>query len=964
MNNESSMISRRSFVKWVTATAAAAGVAGGLTACAPSGGEEPETPPDVSSLSGGEWVTVTCPGCAEFQCVNRVYVVDGIPIRGMTDEVGPNSPEQPQWRSCIKARAGRWAFLSPARIKFPMKRKSWSPGGGDGVNGHLRGKDEWERISWDEALQTAANELKRIAEEYGTGSDDYGNGLPILDLCYSVGVEMRCLNQAGIGVNPIWGQNSTGGWPVPTNKMVGDGVIATDRYTTMKDSQLIVLWGCNHGWSQYGAAPMAFRYAKERGAKIIAIDPWFNPGNNAYADEWIPCRPGTDAALMLAVCHELIMQDLVDQEFLDKYVVGYDEESMHSKGLYDKEGNPIMKRTLRRGEYDAEGKVIWDEESVIEVVDGQERHKFAKDNFKDYVLGTYDGTPKSAEWASQICGTPVDRIKSLATDMGTIKPMSLIAQQAMGRHYYGANVAQCFFAMGWMTGNYGKPGAIVTNGGGFAGGGYSGFIGGFYPGSNFYFGISAGEEARVNLAPEGFMMQPPNPKADVSYGAIGYPWDIQSNYEEERYYGIAFAEAWDAILEGKSHNFVHGMKDQNIKAIVKLFNGNSSNQNVNTFKAIQAHRAVEFVLAMDMFMNTTTRYADIVLPCTSWWEVDGNYNMLNPEMFLGNAKRIVEPLFESKASFDVDAALCELFEVDPVGAYPNGLSYKENNFTGIANAWVIGSDGQSHDPLISFTQEDLDEIGIEGVDAAVLADGRITYQEFKEQGFYKIEMNDGLKRYVSQFTKLMEDPTKPENKLSTQTGYLEIYSMNLENYYQVFGFDHAVKATPTYAASGQGSYEESTRGEYPYQYINVHPHHRVHSSRLDCPEVLEFFDDVLFVNPLDAEAIGLENDDTALLTSEAGRHLRRVTVTTTVMPGVIVGIEGATARLLDDEKTKDDTDWDEVIDYGGASNVLAPTYLVGQGHQAYNSIIVNVEKWTGEPLKPNYQWQLDVVDFE
>jgi anaerobic dimethyl sulfoxide reductase subunit A len=722
-------------------------------------------------------------------------------------------------------------------------------------------------------------------------------------------------------------------------------------------------------WSAYGATQVTLRGAKERGAKIISVDPWFNPGNNGFVDEWVPCRPSTDVALMLAVSHELIQQGLVDQEFLDAYTVGFDEESLHLHGLRDKEGKPIMKRTLRkdsqgRPTYDAEGKVVWDEESVIEVVDGLERHKFAKDNYKDYVLGTYDGIPKSAEWASPICGTSVEAIKSLAKDMGSIKPMTLLARQANGRIYYGANVAQVFYSMGWMTGNVGKPGAMVENGAGFSGSSTAGMWNGYYAAQGYNFGIFGGKDSRTDiLTPEGFVT-PGNPKADLPYGAIGYPWDIQNNYEEHRYYGTCFAEAWDAVLKGRHHDFVHGMKDVNVKAMIKLHNGNQTNQIVNSNKAIRAHRAVEFVFAMDAYMNVTTRYADIVVPCTTYWEDEGHFNMQNPEVFIGNAKPVMEPLFEARPSLWVDAELLKRYGFDPILAYPNGMSIKQNVFNGIANAWVTTADGKGKEPLISFTQEDLDEIGIEA-DASRLAEGRISYQEFKEQGYYRVEMNDNLKRLQGQIVSFIADRehADPKSLLSTQTGRMEIYSTNLANYYQVFGLENTVDPIGKYMV-GPSGYEEASLGEYPYQFINVHPHHRSHSTRTDNRNVLEYFDDVLFINPIDAEAKGIKTDDTVILTSSAGKIARRAAITTAVMPGVIVGTEGASTRLLDDEASKAETDWSTVIDYGGNANTLCESYLVGQGHQAYNSIIVKMEKWGGEPLKPNYAWELDTPGLD
>jgi anaerobic dimethyl sulfoxide reductase subunit A len=959
-DNNSIGMSRRSFVKW---SATAAVLAAGLTGC--TANDTAEENGETGVLAGGKWQTIPCTSCSRFRCVNRAYFVDGIAVRQKTDESHDYSYEFPLWRGCIRGRATRWSMLSPARLKYPMKRKNWQPGGGDNVNGHLRGKDEWVRISWDEALDTAASEFKRIAQEYGTGPEDYGNGLPILNLCYTVSVNPRFLNAAGIGSLPIWGQNSTGGWPVVTNKMLGNGTDSQDRYIIGENTELFVLWGVNHIWSDYGSTQVALRQARERGAKVYCVDPWYNPGNNALADEWVPCRPGTDITLMLAVCYELIQQDLVDQNFLDRHTVGYDEDSMHRFGLYDKEGKPIVRRTLRKDadgkpEYDADGKVVWDEESVIEVVNGKEQHKFAKDNFKDYVLGTYDGVPKTAEWATKICGTPAKLIKQLAKDMGTIKPMALISHQGTGRHYYGAQMVQVFYAMGWMTGNVGKPGALVANGG-FKGGSYSGQYNGYYAGGGPYIGIYGGEQSRVaSTAPAGFTMNPGNPKSDVPYGAIGYPWDIQNNYEEQRYYGVAFAEAWDAVLAGKHHNFVHGMKDVNIKAMIKLYNGNQTNQIVNANKAIQAHRAVEFVFAMDTYMNSSTRYADIVVPCATLWEEDGHYNMQNPEIFIGNARRIMEPLFESKSSNWVDEQLLIRYGFDGILAYPNGQTMLKNNFDGIANAWVVTEDGTGNEPLISFTAEDLAEIGVEA-DASKLTEGRITYQEFKKNGFYQVKLNDSLVKYGGTAADFIADAdhTDPTKLLSTQTGRYEIYSMNLANYYQVFGLDACVGPRGEYLA-GPSGYEESQEGTYPYQYIDVHPHHRSHSTRTDNKNVLEYFDDTVFINPIDAEREGLKNGDTALFTSKAGKILRRVAVKTTVVPGAVIGTEGATNRLLDDERTTDPTNWDEVIDYGGNANTLCESFLVGQGHMAYNTVIVKMEKYSGEPLKANYAWDFDV----
>ena len=93
--------------------------------------------------------------------------------------------------------------------------------------------------------------------------------------------------------------------------------------------------------------------AKKAGARFVFIDSWFNPSMQVLADEWISIRPGTDTALLLALAYVMIVHQVHDQDFLDTYCVGFDRYHMPS-------GAP------------------------------------REDNFKDYVLGTYDHESKSS----------------------------------------------------------------------------------------------------------------------------------------------------------------------------------------------------------------------------------------------------------------------------------------------------------------------------------------------------------------------------------------------------------------------------------------------------------------------------------------------------------------------------------------------------------------------------------------
>ncbi len=133
------------------------------------------------------------------------------------------------------------------------------------------------------------------------------------------------------------------------------------------------------------------------------------------ADQWIAVRPGTDTALLLALAYSMIKHNLQDQDFLDRHCIGFDASHMPI------EADP-------------------------------------KDNFKDYVLGTYDGLPKSPSWAESICGVPENTIEELAYEMATTKPLTMRSSRRPSSNNR-RNFVQAFYTVDWMHGNFGFPGA-------------------------------------------------------------------------------------------------------------------------------------------------------------------------------------------------------------------------------------------------------------------------------------------------------------------------------------------------------------------------------------------------------------------------------------------------------------------------------------------------------------------------
>lgn len=164
-------LTRRSFLKW-TGAAATVPALGQLVACAPqakmadTGSDDAPAP---ALEDEGEWKPYRCFRLyCSASCINYALVKDGQVVRVKTDDRNPDSEDMPQQRGCLRGQAKMNHVYGPDRLKYPMKRKNWEPGGDPAkINGELRGKDEWVRISWDEALDIIADELTRIIGAYG-----------------------------------------------------------------------------------------------------------------------------------------------------------------------------------------------------------------------------------------------------------------------------------------------------------------------------------------------------------------------------------------------------------------------------------------------------------------------------------------------------------------------------------------------------------------------------------------------------------------------------------------------------------------------------------------------------------------------------------------------------------------------------------------------------------------------------
>lgn len=854
-------LTRRNFVKWGAASAGVASLMG-LSSCAPSSTESEEGRPAAEGEKG-TWLTGACMNncsCGSSRCLLKVYVEEGVPLKIRTDEQDEDSIEVPQRRACPRGRAQIGNMLSPARIKYPMKRKGWSP---DNPNGEMRGKDEWERISWDEALDYIAVEMKKAYDTYGSRSilaaayDDIGDTYfdPVICL----------LNSLGGAVHHDMGTVSLGSWPLPELFMTG-GMLAAPDSLAIHESQLHFHFGNNWMANKGGNTAYQLQNAREAGGRVVIVEPWLNQTAAAIADEWVPIIPGTDTAFCIGMMYHQIENNLYDQEFLDKYCIGFDAEHMP-------EGAP------------------------------------KEDNFKDYVLGIYDGEPKTPEWAEAICGVPAATIRRLAEEIANTEKVDFFAGQSTTKIPAGEMFAQAFYTLAFMHGGLGTPGNFAS------------WIG-------LHEGMSSTPYCIAGDSSNGAGLNPVNPMTPPLVMSTPNWAEIEDPASWEK---IDFSECWQSILDGEYGRDIWpgGKKPIDIHVIYSGGYENSLNSLPNANAGIEVFRKVDFVWGANPFFDPSRQYCDIVLPVATWWE-KGNLAWTNNSDTIYWADRVMEPLYESKPESYIAEELARRLDVDP--SEVNTMSDAQRTYASLAGAaYMTDQATMSYTPLLTITQEDIDELGVEGSPQ----EGAMTVAEFKEKGFYKIprSMNDALTNIP--YSAFYADPEA--NPLATSTGKFEIYCPALSGYVNSVGFSvlsPIAKWQIGDPEQGQGTQTD----EFPLLLWTPHSLRRAHTVNDNVVSLREAFPQECFMSTVDAEARGIKNGDIVLMTSPYGQVLRPAKVMPTVVPGAVALQDGAWIRI--DEETG--------IDLGGDPNILQAPKSSGEASQSWTGTLVQVEKYTGD----------------
>lgn len=276
--------------------------------------------PAVTEQEDGTKVYRTCAagfGCHNLGCGLRVFVKDG-EIQKIEGD-----PEHPisKGRLCIRCLTAKEYFNHPDRILHPLKRVG------------ERGSNEWERISWDEALDTIVENYQKVRDTYGINSTSVWCGTGREASKYHF---QTCNDVFGT----VTAVHPNSGWSCIVPRMasmfwcMGSSYIEFDNAIGFPDRYDDPRWECPEYLLMWGRDPLRSNpdglwghsviEMMRRGMKLIVVDPRAN-WLATRAEHHLQLRPGTDGALALALLNVVIDEDLVDHDFIDRWCYGYGE---------------------------------------------------------------------------------------------------------------------------------------------------------------------------------------------------------------------------------------------------------------------------------------------------------------------------------------------------------------------------------------------------------------------------------------------------------------------------------------------------------------------------------------------------------------------------------------------------------------------------------------------------------------
>lgn len=570
----STSFGRRTFLKGSAAALGLAAVAG--AGCSPK--KELEESENKTEVAPEETEFVgSCRGNCFGGCKLKIKVRDGNVVSTTMGEF-PNSQYN---RICQKGISHLQRIYDPERLKTPLRRVG------------ERGGNEWEQITWDEAIDEIGTKWQQIIDEDGGGAIGLlpsagGNfGSASTSAPQRLAAAIGCTTVSACYDNALFGGGAFS---------KGTGV---NEIVDIVNAKTIIVWGANASEAQTQHYHFIVE-AQKAGATLIVIDPNYTH-IASKADIHVPIRPGTDTAMVMAMMNIAIENDWVDIDFIKKGTVG--------PFLVKEDGKFLRMSDLGIEPTTPEGSKIPVDPIVLLGSDGK------SGLMSEIADPVYEGThlvngisvtcaysllkDVIKEWtparAAELCDVSEETIRKI-TELYTQNGPSTIYTGLGPDHYVNGHMF--YFAVtgfAGITGNLGKPGATC---------------GMDWPVSGF--GVSTAPAMTIERK-SGTLVPAPLLLDTLKSGAIeGKPVKLRSLY---------------------------------------IYSGNPIANQTDRKAMLEAFSMIDFIVVADIMMTDTTMYADLVLPVAHWFEETEIMPVITPFMTL--QEKAIDPLYECKTDVEI-----------------------------------------------------------------------------------------------------------------------------------------------------------------------------------------------------------------------------------------------------------------------------------------------------------------------
>ncbi|EOL7247192.1 DMSO/selenate family reductase complex A subunit, partial [Escherichia coli] len=471
----------------------------------------------------------------------------------------------------------------------------------------------------------------------------------------------------------------------------------------------------------------------------------------------------------------------------------------------------------------------------------------ANESLVAYLFGAKDGIHKTPEWAEKITHVPAQSIRQLARDYATTKPAALIQGWGPQRHICGERTARGSTLLASITGNVGIKGGWAA-------------------------GYGGSSNRKFCVGPD----MPENPvQAKISI--------------------MNWMQAADDASKVTPQDGLKGVDklDSNIRLLFSLAGNYLANQNPDVHQAaklLEDESKIEFIVLSDLFMTPSAKYADVLLPETSFMERWNIGETWGTASYLILSEKPIEPDFERRTDYDWLRDVAKKLGVE--AEFSQGRDEKQ---------WIEHIWEQTR---LAMPDENLP-------DFAPLQKTR--RHLFKSAPHIAFEAN-------------IRDPQN--NPFPTPSGKIEIFSKRLFDMQ-----DPEIPALSHYVPAFEGP-EDKLTAKYPLQLITWKGKNRANSTQYANPWLQEVQTQKLWLNPQDAKQRGISEGDSVKIYNDRGVSIIPVEITPRIIPGVVAMQAGAW--------------WQpdaQGIDRGGCANVLSSTRITalakGNSHQ---TMLVEVEK--------------------